>query len=217
MLNTLNYTLGYDTYGTLSLTEGAEPQNFVEPLSLADVKNHLRVEPSMTEDDALIQVFMSAAREQAEIMQRRVLVRKQFDLTYDFWPGYRLKLASPVVSVDLVSYKDDTGNTTELVAGIDYIVDLHKQPAILQAPWNACWPSTSLWPSSAILIRFTAGYAADDQFWAGPGARLKAGMLLLISSWYNNRLPFATGISAANEYPYAVTACLSAGSLKRPR
>lgn len=215
MFDFLNYATGYDLYGTLQLTEGATPQTFEEPLDLATVKNHLRVE--FADDDALIGAFITAARSQAEIMQRRVLVRKQFDLTYDFWPNYRIELASPVVSVDLVSYKDNLGNVTDLVVGTDYITDLNKQPAIIQTSWNTCWPGTSLWPSSAILIRFTAGYAADDQFWLGPGARLKAGMLLLISSWYNNRLPFTTGINAANEYPYAVTACLSAGSLKRPR
>ena len=42
-------------------------------------------------------------------------------------------------------------------------------------------------------------------------------MLLLISAWYNNRLPFEKGVGATNEYPYAVTSCLSYGALERAR
>jgi len=40
---------------------------------------------------------------------------------------------------------------------------------------------------------------------------------LLINNWHHNRLPFEKGMSAAAEYPYAVTACFSHGSLVRAR
>ena len=209
------YNPVFDSYGTLRLTVTNPPQSFTEPLSLGEVKQYLRVD--FDDDDALIASLISAAREQAELFQRRVLVRKQYDLTYDYWPGFRVELASPVVSVDLVQYTDVDGHTQELIAGPDYVADLTKQPAIISAPWNTCWPWFSPAPSSSILIRFTAGYGLSDPFWQSAGARLKAGMLLLVSHWYTNRLPFSGGRTAANEFPYGITACLLAGSLKRPR
>ncbi len=217
MFNAMSYAPGFDTYGTLQLTESDNSPAIIEPLSLAEMKNYLRVDAAVTDDDLLIGTLISAAREQAEIMQGRVLVQKQFDLTYDYWPAYAIELASPFVSVDSVTYRDSDGNTTELVADVDYTVDRYKQPAIIQPPSNASWPSFNPWPSSAIMIRFTAGYQPNSPFWNSSGARLKAGMMLLISAWYSNRLPFVTGLTAVNEYPYAVTACLSHGSLKRPR
>jgi hypothetical protein len=42
-------------------------------------------------------------------------------------------------------------------------------------------------------------------------------MLLLISAWYNNKLPFEKGAAATAEYPYAVTSCLSYGAQERAR
>jgi uncharacterized phiE125 gp8 family phage protein len=209
------YDSTYDAFGTLRLTEGVTPQIFVEPLTMSDVKLYLRVEGP--EDDTLIAMLIAAAREQAEILQGRDLVRKQWDLSYDYWPAYRVELKSPTTSVDLVQYKDLSGETITMSANTDYVVDLFKQPAIITPPWNISWPSFTPWPSSAITIRFTCGYTNDSPFWSGPGARLKAGMLLLISSWYNNRIPFITGMKAANEYPFAVTACLTYGALGRPR
>ena len=202
----------YDSYGTLELT--ADSTQFItEPISLSEARQFLRVD--FDDDDSLIMSLITAAREQAELLQRRVLVRKQFDLTYDYWPGYRVELASPVVSVDLVEYTDSDGNVHELVSGTDYVADLRKQPAVINTPLNTTWPWFNPAPSSSILIRFTAGYAADDAYWSNGGARVRIGMLLLLSHWYSNRVPVATGV--VTELPFAITMNLSAGSLRRPR
>jgi uncharacterized phiE125 gp8 family phage protein len=211
------YDSVWDSFGTLRLTETGTPQTFTEPLLLTDVKTHLRIDESFTADDTLINTFISAARYQAEIMQNRDLIRKQWDLTYDYWPQYRIELRAPAISVDLMQYTDLAGNVTTMSVNTDYVTDLRKEPGIVTPPWNISWPAFTPYPSGAILIRFTSGYAADAQWWSGPGALVKAGMLLLISAWYENRLPFVQGISATSEYPYAVTHCLSAGALTRAR
>jgi len=96
-------------------------------------------------------------------------------------------------------------------------VDTARHPGFVSPPYNKTWPTFATWPSSAILIRFTSGYAANSPFWSDAGARVKNGMKLLISNWYHNRLPFEKGMAATAEYPYAVTACLSYGSLVRAR
>jgi hypothetical protein len=68
-----------------------------------------------------------------------------------------------------------------------------------------------------LLIRFSSGYAPGFAFWSDAGARVRIGMKRLISSWFNNRLPFEKGMDAAAEYPYAVTSRLSYGALRRAR
>jgi uncharacterized phiE125 gp8 family phage protein len=208
----------FNRYGSLRLTEASPPQAIDEPLTLDEVKKYLRLperSPVDQDEDDEILGLISAARDIAEIHQQRDLVRKQWDLHFDYWPSYRISLRSPLHSVDLVQYKDSDGNVTPLVLNTDYIVDPAKEPAILTPPYNVVWPTFTPWPSSSILIRFSSGYSFDSVFWQGPGARIKNGMKLLISAWFNGKLPFEKGASASQEYPYAVTACLGYGARER--
>lgn len=205
-------------YGTLTLTESSPAQNLVEPFTVEQIQNYLRIVPSSPADpleDADLQLFISAAREQAELFQGRDLIQKQWDLTLDYWPGYRIELRQPLQSVDLFQYKSSDGTVTTMAENAGYIVDLSK--GIVMPPYNGSWPTFTPWPSSSTLIRFTSGHSPTSVFWNDAGARIKNGMLLLISSWYNQRLPFETGADPAKEYPYAVTSCLSYGARRNVR
>lgn len=209
------YDSNFDSYGTLRLTVTDPEQTFIEPMSLAEVKNYLRLDDGFTLDDIMIGGMISAAREQAEILQNRDLVKKQWDLSYDYWPEYRLRLRAPCISVDLMQTTDLTGAVTPMALNTDYVIDLKKEPGVITPPWNRSWPAFTPFPSSAILVRFTSGYAPDAPFWKSSGARVKIGMLMLISSWYENRLPFVPGARNDAELPYAVTSCLNFGALER--
>jgi uncharacterized phiE125 gp8 family phage protein len=211
------YDSNFDAYGTLRLTESETPQNFVEPFTVDEAKAWLRLDAGFVDDDDQIGVLISAARDQAEILQNRDLVKKQWDLFYDYWPEYRLRLRAPCVSVDLVQYTDLTGAVTPMAVGSDYFVDLNKEPAVVTPPWNRSWPAFTPAPSSAILVRFTSGYMNDSPFWKGPGARVRMGMQMLISSWYEERLPFTPNARADAELPFAVTSCLNFGALERAK
>jgi uncharacterized phiE125 gp8 family phage protein len=209
-----------DRFGSLNLTDSSPVQSWTEPLELDFVKDALKVpfrSPTDSFEDARISMYISAARLQAEILQGRDLVSKQFDLTFDYWPGVRIRLRDPLKSVDLITTRDNNGATANLAENTDFIVDKSKHPGIISPPYNGTWPAFSLWPSSSILIRFTSGYSPSDAYWNGPGTLVKSGMLLLISAWYNNILPFEKGVGATNEYPYTVTSCLSYGALERAR
>ena len=204
-------------YGSLDLTVQSPPQTFDEPLSLSDVQAYLRIPNSMLEAQSnTLEVFISAAREQAEILQGRDLVTKQWDISFDYWPSYQVQLRPNLVSVDLAQYTDNNGVVTPLVEGQngDYVVDYTKQPGILSPPYNATWPSFTPWPTGAILIRFTAGIASNAAYWSDAGARVKIGMQLLISQWFSGRLPFGAKVE---EFPYAVTSCLSYGQVPRAK
>lgn len=208
------------SYGSLNLTESSPAQSFTEPLTLAEVKSYLKVperSPADSEEDDLLLSFISGAREQAEILQGRDLVRKQWDLSHDYWFSNCVELRAPLISVDLVQRKDSNGIVTPLVENTDYIVDKAKQPGILTPPYNQTWPAFTPWPSSALLFRFTSGFDATSPFWKDAGGRIKGGMKLLISEWYNRRLSFEKGASATDQYPPGVTSWLSFGALQRAR
>lgn len=189
-------TMSFDSYygtagiGSVELTSG-QPA-FTEPLTVDEVKGFLKLPARTSADpseDAIISSLITAARACAEVEQGRDLVRKQWDLTLDYWPGTEVLLGDPLVSIDLITYKDSGGVTTTMTQDTDYIIDSAPQPAVLRPPYNRTWPFFLPWPSGAILIRFTAGYDTNAPFWMDIGAHVKLGMRLLITDWFYNRLP----------------------------
>ena len=208
-----------DSYGTLNPTVQSPVAVVVEPFTVDEICTYLRVSPDETPARTNeLAGFITAARIQAEIAQNRDLVTKFWDLTFDYWMAYRIQLRAPLVSVSLVQYTDWTETTFTLNPGTDYTVDTSKQPGTISPPYNKTWPTFTSQASSAVLIRFTSGYANTDPFWAGgDGAMIKMGMKKLIADWDSNRLSFEMGSGSMAEYPYAVTTLLSQGSIVRAR
>lgn len=212
------YSGGRTVYGSRQLTVSSPPQSFIEPITLSDIKSYLKLpmrSPADSEEDATLSGFISAAREVAEVFQQRQLIRKQFDMSFDYWPSWFIELATPLVSVELFQYRNNDGTVVQMVENTDYVVDTVKSPGVVLAPYNTMWPSFTPWPSSAILLRFTCGFDNADPWWKETGERIKNGMRLLISGWFNQRIPFEKATGGIAEYPYAVTACLSYGAVPR--
>lgn len=83
-----------------------------EPVSLADVKAFLRIEDS--DEDTLIESFISAARRAAEEYMSRSLAAQQWKLSYDGYPPQSVNLpygpVNSIVSVDIFQV-DETSAT----------------------------------------------------------------------------------------------------------
>jgi len=211
----------YASYGTLGLTVTSPPQVFIEPFTLDQAISFLRLPPTAPanpgRDDDLRDMIV-AARVQAELLQNRDLVVKSFDLSLDYWQNTSIELRPHLRTVDLVQQKDSTGAIIALAEGTQYVVDTNKQPGTISPPWSVgAWPSYTPWPSSSILIRFTAGVSSDDAFWSDTGATVKMGMRRLINEWFSNRLPLSMGKGAIEGYPDIITAQLSYGAITRVR
>ena len=215
-LSTSGYRSPYSvlvSYGSMELTETSPAQSWTEPLTLSEVLSYLHL-PATTTEGETIQMFISAARECGEIAQNRDLVRKQWDLSHDYWPGPCIEMRTPLVSVDLVRYRDNNGNYATLAPGTDYIVDASKKPGIITPPWAKPWPIYTPYASSSLLVRFTSGLDINSAFWNDAGARVKIGMKYLISQWFSNRIPFGAKVE---EMPYAITSMLGWGAVPRAR
>lgn len=192
---------------TLKLTISSPPQSFVEPLTVAEVEHYLGLVAMSPEDaarTALIEGFITGAREAAEWFQGEDLVQKQYDLTLDRFPAAGIALRSPLVSVDLISYKDSDGTTHALAEGTDYIVDAAKD--LVLPPYGGAWPSFTPWPSSAVLVRHTAGGTQEIP------KLVTVGMKMLISDWFNCRLPRDLD---REEIPKGIKVLLSYGAKQR--
>jgi uncharacterized phiE125 gp8 family phage protein len=195
------------SYGLLRLTETSPAQTFTEPLTVAEVQTYLNLptySPADTSLDTQLESFIRAARETAELYQGRDLVAKQWDLLLDEFPADEIVLRQDVSTVDLMQYTEDDSTTTTMTVTTDYIVDLQR--GLILPPVGGSFPSAALWPSSAVLARFTVSPRAMDE-------HIKIGMLMLVAAWHEGRLPFEPGASMIREFPFAVTANLSYGKV----
>lgn len=153
-----------------------------EPISLADAKLQCRV--SGSGEDALINLYIKAARLRCEALTESALITQTWESVLDAFPtsGGALELRRPpVVSVTSVKYvAADTGTLTTLDPGA-YTADIVTYPGWV-LPVDS-WPATAD-QANAVQARFVCGY--------GPAATdvpedLRAWMLLTIAQMYAQR------------------------------
>lgn len=148
-----------------------------EPLALATVKAHLRVEHA--DEDALITALITAARELAEQACRRSFATCTWQLRLDAFPAeIRLDWA-PAVSITSVAYIDTAGDSQTLAASA-YVLDTHNEPAWLLPAYGTEWPDT-LATANAVTVTYVAGDATTCP------ESVRQWMLLHIANWYHNR------------------------------
>lgn len=169
----------------------------VEPVSVAELKAHLRVTSSA--DDGYLGTLITAAREYAEQQTGRALAEQTREYTADAFPRcgvLRLGFA-PVVSISSVKYLDETGAEQTLDASV-YTVDTQSEPGALVLKVNQDWPDTAILPA-AVRVRYVCGAAARPL--------LKQAVLFIAAHWYEQRLPVNVG-NIVNEIPHTLNAIL---------
>ena len=99
----------------------------VEPVTLAEAKAQLRLEPSFTLDDSYIADLISAARDRVESYCNRFFTQQTVTVLFDEnMPVAEMQIPYPnIQSVDSVQYVQDATLTTLPTA--DYYVDTLRQ------------------------------------------------------------------------------------------
>jgi len=152
-----------------------------EPITVQEAKDHLRVD--IIDDDALIALYITAAREWCEAFLRRAMITQTFDLTLDQWPcKNQIQLPRPPLqSVTSVTYIDQD-NVSYTFDSTDYYV-VTGSPGRLVLNNNASWPSETLRDVAGITIRFVAGYGLA----ASVPELFKSAIKLMVGDLYENR------------------------------
>lgn len=178
------------------LTLGAGP--VFEAVTTAEAKNHLRVD--ISDDDILIDDFVSMAREKFEEENGRTMCTTTWKMVLDAWPRkpYIMLPRPPLASVTSVSYIDSDGNTT-VWNSANYIVETLRTPGRIHLAENATWPSATLRAASPITITYVAGWSDV----ADIPKRYKGAILLLAGQYYENRENIVIGGSGPKELPEA--------------
>jgi uncharacterized phiE125 gp8 family phage protein len=179
----------------------------VEPLSILDAKNHLRVD--VPDDDALIGRLLVAMRQSAETRLRRALLTQTLDLILDVWP-YPLQvwtgrvlqtmnmpptpraaivdgIKPPLQSVVQITYLDATGATQTVDPSVYRVIT--GTPGAIFPHIGKAWPAVNLEPG-CITVRYICGFTdpADDRL-----SCVKAWMLVNLGTYYENRESVITG------------------------
>lgn len=175
----------------------------VEPVSVVDARAHLNVITS--DDDELIAVMITAAREAAEVKVGRSLCTQTWRLTLDSFPGGSmagvpygrafgipphaiLLERPPVQSVTSIKY-DDMAGVEQTVSSTLYKVELSSEPARITPVFGQIWP-IPLPQIGAVRVTYVAGYGGADAVPAG----IRQWILMQVGTMYANRESISTGL-----------------------
>jgi uncharacterized phiE125 gp8 family phage protein len=153
-----------------------------EPLTLPEVKAHLRVLHD-TEDDVIAR-YARAARIHIEATTGRAFVTQVWDFWLSAFPrGWRIELPRPPLqTVTWVKYREPDGVEQTLDAAAYLVVTAGLIGRVELAP-GAIWPATQR-RDQAVNIRFVAGYGTTlDE----TQEDLRTAILLMTEHLYYNR------------------------------
>lgn len=151
-----------------------------EPLTLAELKAHLRV--TSDHENALITTYGVAAREYCEDYTGHVLVQREVTDSFHAWGDY-LTLRHQPITVDdptptlTVTYLDAEGDETEYTSRV---IRDQKYPWTIHPPYAGTFPTIA--DNSTISVTYTAGYASADI-----PTKFKWAIMLLVESMHKNR------------------------------
>ncbi len=172
----------------------------VEPLTLAEVKAHLRVDH--TDDDNTIALYIKAARQYLEgpySFLGRALVTQTWELVLDEFGTDEIKIPLPPLQSIVDIRYDDTAGNEQVVSTADYYVDTVNEPGWV-VPVTTGWP-TPVDAVNSVRIRFIAGYSpttdSPPDLAGNVPWDIKAGMLLHIGSMYSHRETVVVGQTVA--------------------
>jgi len=190
-------------------------QPAVEPVTLADMKEFLRVDA--TTEDAMISALISAAREHVERFTRRTLIYTAYRMTIDLFPDGDIELprsvaisaaANTITGINYatprIRYWDTDGNQQTMVVDTDYELLLDDNPPRIVTPALELWPLTYSGQRGAVEVDFIAGYGAAGNT---VPPMLRHAIKMMVSHWYEHREAVVTG-TIATELPLAVDSIL---------
>jgi len=169
----------------------------VEPVTLAEVKKHLRLATTdaeataYTSEDDLLNRLITVARTQAEQETGRAFITQTKTYYLDAWPDEDfIRLPYPTLQSAAVTYRlEDDDDYDETLSTVD--TDIVSEPGRVVLQPNESWPSGTLYTDRPIKIVYVCGYGLAADVPEG----IKSAILLKISDLYENRGEVVVGLS----------------------
>jgi len=147
-----------------------------EPITLTEAKQHARIR--QTDDDAVIQGFITVAREQAEESLGRGLFTQTWQMTLNaFYNTIWLPRAAPLQSITNIQYYDTTGTLQTLATSV-YDTDAISRPARVVLKPNQTWPAVQTTRATPrVIITYVIGWDATSKI----PERIKQGIRMYVA------------------------------------
>lgn len=151
------------------------------PVTLEQVKMHLKLPSSYVAEDERLNFFIKAATAAAESYTGRQLCTANYTLYLDSFKPVIYVDKCPVTTISAIKYVDQNGSE-QTVDAANYVADTVSEPARIVPRENKSWPSTASQPN-AVIVELTAGYSDVSQI----PQTIVWGILLMIGDLWQNR------------------------------
>lgn len=161
----------------------------LEPLTVAEAMSQCRVEDG---DDPNTVAFFTwgirAARRRGEMETRRGWLSQQWQAVGDGYPCGEWRLPMPpTLSVDSITYYDETGTQRTLAASAYQVVlpaGPHASRARVAPAVGTSWPAVQCGRIGGVVLTFTCGYGTEA---SDVPDDLVAGLRMLVGHFWENR------------------------------
>lgn len=155
-----------------------EAQPAVEPVSLTDAKEHLRIDTDFTAQNDYVENLIVAARQYCEQLQHRRYITREITVVFDsFCESLKLPLV-PIGEIVSVKYYDQNNQQQTLDSGEYELVD-----GVIQPAYDKTFPSTRAYYDSVEVV-YECGYGEAS---SDVPMYIKQAILLIIGHWYEHR------------------------------
>lgn len=144
---------------------------------------------SYTAEDNYLTSLITAARQYCEDFQNRAYITQVWEMAMPYFPGYEIEIPKGnLKTIDSITYKDSAGTITS-VAAADYVTSVRGALGRVVPAYGKTWPVFTPYPLDAVVVTFTCGYGTA----ADVPEKIIQAMKLLISHWFENRIPVIIG------------------------
>jgi uncharacterized phiE125 gp8 family phage protein len=169
-----------------------------EPVDVATTKQHNRI--TLSDDDALIATYISAARTLTEAKLNRCICKTRLELRLDQFPNYldiiplpRGPVITPLIAFN---YLDSATQQWTVVDSSLYVVDTVANVSQIGLASNKNWP-TALDQMNSVQIQYDSGWSVDGSL---VPAAVKVYIMSLVGAMYNNREAVADKAAVTIEF-----------------
>lgn len=185
------------------------PNYAASPVTLQEVKNHLKLDSTAFDDQ--ISIIRLAAIAKVASVTKNALAPQVHDIFFDRWPGEILheqqqwpwrdceSFALPFYPVNAISSFKYTGSdgTVTTWDTSNYILNAAAKPCRVVRGYSVSWPSVTKYPVNPIAIRIQCGYTDNNPSTNGPSIpdQLKQAILLCCEHWFRNSSSVEVGVT----------------------
>ena len=135
-------------------------ESTVLPVSIPEIKAHLRVSTATTVEDALLTAMIQSAKSIGENLTKRAFIPQTYEYVMDGFPSEGLELPIAPLSTkssEVVIYYIDEAGSTITLASTMYVIDSYSEPGFIAPSHDNEWPDT-FDQINSVKVEYITGY-----------------------------------------------------------